>query len=258
MTPFRGTSCFSAGTSLRFVVAAFLLAAISSGQAFPPNSAGSTGTIPVVFSGPGADASLFRTEARLFNQSGVPASGTLVITPEGPPIRRRSLPYSLGPWEVQTVDLTLFFASVDIVPTTGPGPVATVRIFNDLGPVGTFGFSESDVPPTDAIQSGGQSVLIGPADIGDFRFNVGFSSTLTAGATVSVTVRRGDGSTVGSVSLLELGFLQLPAEQMIGAPLEPGMSFVFRVTSGAAIIYGVTADNRTNDTSFQLARRIGN
>jgi len=257
MTPFRGKYCLSVGASLQFVALAFLLAAKSSGQAFPPNPAGSTGTIPVVFTGPGANGSFFQEEIRLYNHSSVNASGTLVFSPEGPPIRRGSRPYSLAPWEVQTIE-AIGFSSVDIVPSTGPGPVATVRIFSDLGPGGTYGFVESDVPPAEAIQTGGQAVLIGPADVSNFRFNVGFSSTLTTGAALSVITRRSDGSTASSVSFFEPGFVQLPASQLIGIPLEPGMSFTFTVTSGAAIIYGVSADNRSSDTSFQLARRISN
>lgn len=48
---------------------------------------------------------------------------------------------------------------------------------------------------------------------------------------------------------------QQPAATFLGlADLPPGGSISISVTSGAAIFYGATVDNRTGDPSLQIAR----
>ena len=145
-----------------------------------------------------------------------------------------------------------------IVPTVGPGPVAIVRIFSDTGAEETAGFTEPDVPPSAALAVGERAVLLGPADPTNFRFNIGFLSLGFATATqMTVTARSSDGTLLKSVSV-GVGVLhQESAASFFRMDLEPNMSFTVEVMSGALIAYGVTADNRTNDMSFQLARRIG-
>ena len=45
------------------------------------------------------------------------------------------------------------------------------------------------------------------------------------------------------------------AEFLGGAPLGASDSITIRVTAGSAIVYGVTADNTTQDPSIQFASR---
>jgi hypothetical protein len=215
-----------------------------------------SGTIPVVFTGDGAASSHFRTEALLHNPTSGPISGSLSFVPSRSPVQTPYIkPYSLAPFEVQSVDLP-GFGSVDIRPAIFPGPAAFVRVFNDAGPSGTVGFAESELPPTDALASGDAGVLIGPLDPTNFRFNIGIRS-LDIPAAVVITARKTDGTLLGSVGLSGVvGLQQMSFEEIFGRPLDPGVSVRIQVTSGSVIGYGVSADNRTNDSSLQLAKRI--
>jgi hypothetical protein len=218
-----------------------------------------SGTIPVVFTGDGAESSHFRTDALLHNPTPNAMTGSLTLVPSNSSLQAPYVkPYSLGPFEVQSVDLP-GFGSIDIRPTASPGPFALARVFNDLGPAGTLGFSETDVPPTEALAPGDAGVLIGPADPSNFRFNIGLRPVDIL-ATVVITARKADGTPVGSVTQSlspgVIGLQQMSFQEMFGAPLQPGVSVRIDVTSGNIIAYGVTADNRTNDSSFQVARRV--
>ena len=229
--------------------ATLALAAFGEADPFPLR------VVPVIFTGAGAANSQFRTEALIHNPTDNFISGGLVFpstssrVPNGYAVR-----YSLGPYETQSVPLP-GFGSVDIIPTIGPGAVALVHVFNDAGPAGTVGFTESDVPTSEALGTGEQGVLLGPADTDNFRFNIGFRSLGLA--TLLVKARSHDGTLVATGTLSVGRFLQRSAQDLLQVPLQPGMTFTVEVTSGAVIVYGVTADNRTNDTSFQLARHVG-
>jgi hypothetical protein len=214
---------------------------------------GVAAVIPVVFSGAGAAGSFFRTEAWLQNPTGGSISGHVVFTLQGPR-PGGFFPYSLGPYEAQSADLGGSFGNLDIVPTIGPAPLASVHLFNDLGPGGTLGFTESDVPVAEALATGDRGVLLGPPDPGNFRFNIGMRGIPTA--TISITIRKRDGTLAATKSQTAGVLVQTAAKALIGFPLDPSMTMTFEVTSGVALVYGVTADNRTNDTSFQLARRV--
>jgi hypothetical protein len=66
-----------------------------------------------------------------------------------------------------------------------------------------------------------------------------------------------NGSTSAFTYSTAEGFLrQIPFRDLLGIPLEPDMVVTFQVISGSAFVYGVTGDNRSNDSSFQLARRL--
>lgn len=91
---------------------------------------------------------------------------------------------------------------------------------------GTSGFTESGEGFLDQNKSG---ILICPPDPSLQRFNVGVR-TMEAGATVQVTVRDGSGHTISQFT----------------RSYDP---MYFDQTD----VYGVSADNRTNDPSFQAA-----
>jgi hypothetical protein len=106
------------------------------------------------------------------------------------------------------------------------------------------------------LSAGSIGVLVAPADLSRFRFNIGVR-TLASGASMTVTVRDKQGNVVRTVakSFAPTFFVQGSAADFLGAPLEGGESLSFSVDSGSAIVYGVNADNITQDPSLQLAAR---
>ena len=146
--------------------------------------------------------------------------------------------------------------SADIEVASGSVPVATVRVFNDAGAAGTTGFTEEPMRSEDALRPGQSGVLLLPADLTNFRFNLGVR-TLDGGATAILTLRDASGAVVVIVSRAfpatyheqrsASAFLEVSA-------LPAGGSIEIAVTSGAAIFYGATVDNRTGDPSLQIAR----
>lgn len=216
---------------------------------------GVTSVIPVAYGGLGAFGATFHTDARLYNPADGSISGWLLVRPRGSLSNQSFIPYSLEPHQVKSVELNFgFFSSIDIIPISGAGARASVRVYGDLGSAGTFGFSTTDVLVADALAAGESGVLFGPADPSDFRMNIGFRGIPLAN--FLITVRDQDGAIVTTRSQLAGISIQAPAQDLVGVPLQPNMTITFEVVSGTAVVYGVTADNRTNDTDFQLARRL--
>ena len=223
-----------------------------------------TAVIPVVISSPGVPPSLFRTAVQLTNPGNAPISGLLVFHPANVAGASTdpSLSYSLGPGQTQTIgDLPpalgqTGLGSVDVVPATGSAPVAVVRVFNDAGPAGTSGFTEDLVSVSDALNAGDRGVLIAPADPSLFRFNIGVR-TLASGVTMTVTVRDANGAIRrATTKTYPPNFLtQAEGGAFAGIALNASDTVAFDVTAGSAIVYGATADNRTQDPSLQVARR---
>jgi hypothetical protein len=108
----------------------------------------------------------------------------------------------------------------------------------------------------EALQAGQTSVLLIPPDFAVARFNVGVR-TLDEGASAIFTFRNAAGTFLGSVTRVfppnyheqrdAAGFLSVPE-------LPAGGSIAISMTSGAAIVYGATVDNRTGDPSLQVPR----
>jgi hypothetical protein len=170
--------------------------------------------------------------------------------------------YVLPPyWTESTVDLLPQFGqsgigTLDLNATLGSPPLTVVRIYNDAGAAGTTGFNEEQVQAANALSAGSIGVLVAPADLTRFRFNIGVR-TLASGASMTITVRDKQGNPVRTVakSFGPTFFVQGPASDFLGAPLAGGESLSFAIDSGSAVVYGVNADNTTQDPSFQLAAR---
>ena len=220
--------------------------------------------LPVVGSTPGVNGTFFRTSVQLHNPGSAPSTGRIVFHPSGAAGSDTdpALSYSLAPGQTQSIaDLlpamgVAGIGSADIEVTSGAVPVVTARVFNDAGSSGTTGFTEAAMRAEEALTPGQPGTLLVPSDMTHFRFNLGVR-TLTAGASVTFAVLNASGAEVGTASRSfppsyheqanAVGFLG-PVE------IPAGGSIAVSVTSGTAIVYGGTVDNRTGDPSFQIAR----
>jgi streptogramin lyase len=219
--------------------------------------------LPVVGSTVGVGGSFFKTSVQLHNSASSAISGRIVfhrsaVSGSG---SDPALSYVLSPGQTQSIADLLpamgqsGLGSADIEVTSGSVPAAAVRVFNDAGAAGTTGFSEEPMRPEDALRPGQFGVLLLPADLANFRFNVGVR-TLESGATATLTLRDASGTVVTTVSRVFPGTYheQQGASAFLGVTtLPPGGSISISVTTGAAIFYGATVDNRTGDPSFQIA-----
>src|SRR6266545_3960156 len=221
--------------------------------------------LPVVGSTPGVGASFFRTSMQLHNPTSSGISGRIVFHASGV-VGGDSDPalfYSLAPVQTQSIADLLpamgrrsGLGSADIEVTAGAMPAVTVRVFNDAGAAGTTGFTEEPIRAEDALRPGQLGVLLLPADLTNFRFNLG-GRTLDGGATVTLTLRDAAGLVVTTVArgLPPTYHEQQSAGSFLGVTALPaGGSLTVTVNAGAAIFYGATVDNMTSDPSLQIAR----
>jgi hypothetical protein len=240
------------------------LAVLATGTASGSGGSNPAAIIPVAISGPGQQGATFRVAVQLFNPGTTAATGKLIYhaqgvsgSPSDP-----SFPYILGPG--QTVNLGDVVASLgqssvgsfDIATTTGSAPLASVRVYNDAGPLGTLGFTEQSFKPTEALSAGARAVIIGPFDPLLFRLNVGVR-TLATGATINITLKDSAGIVLRTLSRGYAAnyFQQTDAASFLGGvTLAANQSITVDVVSGSLFLYGATADNRTNDPAVDFAK----
>ena len=242
------------------------LAVQASGTASGGGGANPAAVVPVVISQPGLQGSNFRTALQIYNPGITLATGKLVFHPQNVTGSSTdpSTTYTLNPG--QTLFLGDILAtlgqtgigSLDIVPTAGPTPFASVRIYNDLGASGTLGFTEQSFKPADALQAGGRGILISPFDLFFFRLNVGVR-TLGNGASIVINVRDSNGSLLRTVPrTYTANFFQQTdvASFLGGVALGANQSVTVDVVSGSLFLYGATADNRTNDPAVGFVQNV--
>ncbi|HEY6928542.1 MAG TPA: hypothetical protein VJA66_02595 [Thermoanaerobaculia bacterium] len=221
-----------------------------------------SGVLPVAVSAPGVPPSFFKTSAQTHNPTASVLFGTIVFHPQGAP-GTASDPvyvYAVEPYGTGGTEDVLpaigqsGIGTFDVNAILGPPPITVARIYNDAGAAGTTGFNEEQIRPADALSAGTIGVLVAPADLSRFRFNIGVR-TLSSGASMTVTVRDKQGNLVRTVAknFAPTFFVQGSAADFLGAPLSGGESLSFSIDSGSAIVYGVNADNITQDPSLQLA-----
>ena len=265
LVAFSGDVATSVSISSGTSTANSTLAVMASGTAGAPGS-NPAGVIPVVISSPGVPGSNFRVAVQLYNPSATIVTGSLVYHPQGVSASASdpALPYAIDAGQTLFLGDVLAamgqtgIGSMDIVATTGAAPVASVRLYNDGGALGTSGFTEDSWKPTDALSAGMRGALVGPFDTVLFRFNVGVR-TLAGGATIAITVRNSAGAVVRSLSRSYPPnfFQQTDVATFLGLlPLGSNQSITIDVVSGSLFIYGATADNRTNDPAVQFAKNI--
>jgi hypothetical protein len=148
--------------------------------------------------------------------------------------------------------------SLDIVTPIGdPAPVVAARVFNDGGAGGTTGFTMSAASLDSLLQAGDHGVLFTPADVGRFRMNIGVR-TGPSGAAMTVTRRSAAGTVLQTLTKTYASnfFEQISAAEFLAtSPFGASDSITILMTSGSAIVYGVTADNTTQDPSIQFATK---
>lgn len=226
--------------------------------------AGEVVVIPGVGSLAGALGSNFRTQLQLTNPGTSPIAGKIVYHAGGASAGGNdpSLSYTLGSWQTINFDDVLTamglsgLGSAEIVPTSGPAPAAVAKIFNDAGANGTAGFTEPIFRSRDALASSDSAVLILPADLANFRFNLGARS-LSDGVSAVFTVWSESGALLDTVTKTFPAnfFAQSTATDFLGvASLPADGSIGITVTHGSAIFFGSTVDNRTQDTATQFTR----
>lgn len=229
------------------------------------------GIIPVAVSAPGLFGSVFKTSAQIYNPGSSTISGQLAVLGPGPSggSLNRSLSFSLSPGQtVSYADVLAAagysgVASADLrLPTGSQLPIVLARVYNDAGAAGTAGFTEGllDLAGGNAdgfLFAGQTGVLIGPSDVIRFRFNIGIR-TLFSPVDLTATVRDSAGVIVRTITkhYVPIFFEQTDAASFLGVPLGPDQSIQIRIDSGRAIVYGVMADNTTNDPSFELAQIV--
>jgi hypothetical protein len=241
------------------------LAVLASNVVLPsPHAAG---ILPVVGSAAGANGSFFRTSVQLHNPGSTPATGRIVVHPSGS-IGSASDPsfhYSLDSKGLFIPDLLPAIGmsglgSADLEVESGPTPILVVRVFNDAGTAGTSGFTEELIPAEEALTPDQFAFLILPPDSVAYRFNIGVRSL---DASVSLLANLYDST--GRLLKQEVRFLppnfhfQENAADFFGSASLPENGRILISVFGEgnrAIVYGATVDNRTNDPSFQLARRF--
>jgi streptogramin lyase len=223
-----------------------------------------TRILPVVGSTAGVGGSFFRTAVQLHNPTGSSMTGQVVFHRSGSSGSSSDplLAYTLAPGQTQSIADLLpamgrsGLGSADIEVTAGSVPTVTVRVFNDAGAAGTTGFTEQPMRAEDTLQAGQSGVLLLPADLTGFRFNLGVR-TVEGGAAATLTVRDPSGAVVATVprAFPATYHEQQSAPSFLGiSTLPAGGSISIAVSAGAAIFYGATVDNTTGDPSLQVAR----
>lgn len=266
LVAFGADIAFNVSISSGTAAATSTLAVLATGTATggPPSSP--AGIIPVVISSPGLLSANFHTALQLYNPTLTIETGSIVFHAQGVAgsASDPSMAYSINPGQ------TLFFpdiltslgqtgiGSLDLVATTGSAPVASVRVYNDAGVAGTSGFTEHALKPSEVLSAGARGILIGPFDPLLFRYNVGVR-TLSAGATISITVRDAAGNVLRTLTRsYPANFFQQTdvASFLGGLSLAANQTVTVDVVSGSLFVYGATADDRTNDPALDFAQSV--
>ncbi len=214
----------------------------------------------------GANGSNYKTSLQILNPSNAPMGGQIVFGQGGAGGGGNSntLAYELQPGELRSFgdvlasihpDLT-GLGALDIVPNGGAAPLSVMRVYNDGEEKGTWGMTE-EAANGQELASGQRGILIVPADTQQYRFNVGVR-TFDSAATLRVTTRNASGEVVHTVERAfgAASVSQTNAASFAEAALENDAVVEVEVLSGAAVVYGTTTDNITQDTAIAVAAPV--
>jgi hypothetical protein len=208
----------------------------------------------------------FRTSLQMLNPTSNTITGNLVFHKQLQPAAAGdpSLAFTLTPGQtISYADVLTSMGisglgSLDIVTNGGNAPIATARVFSDGGTLGTSGFSEEGVPPNAALDFFSRGILLIPADLTNFRMNIGVR-TLDTGATLDVATFDSAGTLKGTRTLPAYGpnvFDQVTVAAFTGLSTVPPGGYIlvtFNVFGGRAFVYSSVIDNKTSDSTFRLA-----
>lgn len=240
-------------------------------NSYAPNIAATTtvehlqGYFVVAGSLRGGAGSQFKTAAQLTNIGNNTITGRLVFHPAGVPAQATdpSIAYSLAPGQTQSYDDVVQamgasgLGTMDLIVATGYPPDVSMRIYNDEGAGGTSGLTEEMRTIWDAHRAFHGGTITIPADLANFRLNVGVRALREdvqmaillfdpAGGLVHVADRTFAANT----------FNQESAAQFAQATSVPaGGRIQFQLNSGTAFVYGAVTDNRTNDPNLRFATK---
>jgi hypothetical protein len=213
---------------------------------------------------PGSNGAFFRTSVQMTGSDFTPITGRLVYHPAGVPASPSDPSTSFTIADLQTISFAdiatslgqVGLGSIDIF-TSGVPPAASARIFNDTGATGTSGFTEEAISPYEALQGFEVASLHMPSDVTNFRMNVGVR-TLGAPVTMSVGRWSSSGGFLAGTNITRTYpanyFEQTTAQAFAGlTSLAADGLLTIQVNAGQAIIYATITDNRTNDSSMQIA-----
>jgi hypothetical protein len=215
------------------------------------------GVIAAVGSLPGNFGSFFRTSLQITSTG--TSTGRIVFHPAGVPAspNDQALPYTVsGGAATYFADIVSTMGksglgTLDIISNDGLPPLVTARVYNDLGPSGTAGFTEDLIRPDQMLHTIDTAAILTPADLTNFRMNIGVR---TFGSSIALVVSYGNR---GSATLnFPANTFQQYSLAGFGDPSPvPNELITFTVIGGDAVVYASTTDNRTNDSSVRFATR---
>ena len=212
--------------------------------------------VPVVGSTRGQSNANFRTELQLANPTDGPMAGFLFLRPQGVARRYELEPHTTLAFADIVADLGVTgLGSLDVLIERGQLPTIVARAYDDQ-PTGTTGATVPAIRATDILTRTDAAALIAPRDRTRYRFNIGIRA-LDTGVTLELVVRSSTGTerTRRILTFPANHFEQQPGDTIAGITLNPNDALELSFLAGAAIVYGSTVDNTTNDSSLQVLRK---
>jgi hypothetical protein len=216
-------------------------------------------TIPAVASAPGSFGSFFRTGLTLANPSAFEIRGRLVMRLAGrsggdsDPSLDFVIPAN-GTVNYADVVSTMGqsgLGSLDVLTTASPTPIATARVYNDGGNLGTSGLFEEAVPAGSHYLTVA-NVLV-PEDLVNYRLNIGIRTFGACNLNVSIYDAAGAPTATTSKTYPANYFEQVSASAFVNGQAVPaGGKIVISAFQQDFIVYGAVTDNRTNDPSMRI------
>ena len=212
--------------------------------------------VPVVGSTRGQSNANFKTELQMNNASDAIMSGWLYLRPQGTVLRYELQPHTTISFADIVAEMGVSgLGSLDILVERGRIPSIVARAYDDQ-PSGTTGATIPVVAANAILARNDFAALIAPRDLTRYRFNIGVRA-LDTGATLEIVVRAASGAERHrrTVEYAEHHFEQTSASAFAGTALNADDAIEVIVREGAAIVYGSTVDNATNDSSVQILTR---
>lgn len=217
------------------------------------------GVVAAAGSLPGNFGSFFRTSLQIACPGGGTCTGQIVFHPAGVPAspNDQAFPYTVSSSAAASYDDIVQhmgksgLGTLDVVSTNGFPPLVTARVYNDQGASGTSGFTEEMIRTTDVLHPGDLAILVTPADLTNYRVNIGVR-TLSAAATVNVQYGF---RTQSNKDFPANEFQQFSLAGFGDTAPVPNEQIFLYVLSGDVVIYQSITDNKTNDSAVEFARR---